>query len=50
MKAESMPDDLTSVATELHWLTIAEAARLFEKRQLSPVEAPTGKFPITAPP
>ena len=33
-----MPDDLTSVATELHWLTIAEAARLFEKRQLSPVE------------
>jgi len=38
MKAESMPDDLTSVATELHWLTIAEAARLFEKRQLSPVE------------
>jgi aspartyl-tRNA(Asn)/glutamyl-tRNA(Gln) amidotransferase subunit A len=29
---------LTSVATELHWLTIAEAARLFEKRQLSPVE------------
>src|SRR6202521_2866935 len=38
MKAESMPDDLTSVATELHWLTIAEAARLFEKRQLSAVE------------
>ena len=33
-----MPDDLTSGATELHWLTIAEAARLIEKRQLSPVE------------
>ncbi len=33
-----MPDDLTSVATELHWLTIAEAARLIEKRHLSPVE------------
>jgi aspartyl-tRNA(Asn)/glutamyl-tRNA(Gln) amidotransferase subunit A len=38
MKAGSMPDDLTSVATELHWLTIAQAACLFEKRQLSPVE------------
>jgi aspartyl-tRNA(Asn)/glutamyl-tRNA(Gln) amidotransferase subunit A len=33
-----MPDDLTAAATELHWLTIADAARLIEKRQLSPVE------------
>jgi len=33
-----MPDDVTSPATELHWLTIAEAARLIEQRRLSPVE------------
>ena len=33
-----MPDDLTATPTELHWLTIADAARLIERRQLSPVE------------
>jgi hypothetical protein len=33
-----MPDDATSPATELHWLTIAEMARLIERRRLSPVE------------
>ena len=31
-----MADDLTQ--TELHWLTITDAARLIERRQLSPVE------------
>ena len=33
-----MPDDLTATPTKLHWLTIADAARLIERRQLSPVE------------
>jgi aspartyl-tRNA(Asn)/glutamyl-tRNA(Gln) amidotransferase subunit A len=37
-----MPDEATSVptspATELHWLTIADMARLIEHRRLSPVE------------
>ncbi|HJU15769.1 MAG TPA: amidase [Stellaceae bacterium] len=33
-----MPDDATPPATELHELTIAEMARLFERRRLSPVE------------
>jgi aspartyl-tRNA(Asn)/glutamyl-tRNA(Gln) amidotransferase subunit A len=31
-------DDSTDMPTELHWLTIAEAARLIERRLLSPVE------------
>ena len=33
-----MPDDLTATPTQLYWLTIADAARLIERRQLSPVE------------
>ena len=33
-----MPDDAPSHATDLHFLSIAEAARLIERRQLSPVE------------
>jgi aspartyl-tRNA(Asn)/glutamyl-tRNA(Gln) amidotransferase subunit A len=33
-----MPDDLTATPTELHWLTIADAARLIESRRLSPLE------------
>ena len=33
-----MPNDLTATPTDLHWLTIADAARLIERRQLSPVE------------
>src|SRR5499427_148573 len=33
-----MPDDVTAIPTKLHWLTIADAARLIERRQLSPVE------------
>jgi aspartyl-tRNA(Asn)/glutamyl-tRNA(Gln) amidotransferase subunit A len=33
-----MPDDVTGAPTEVHWLTIAEAARLIERRRLSPVE------------
>lgn len=33
-----MPDDKTPIATDLHALTIAEAARLIERRSLSPVE------------
>ncbi len=33
-----MPDDATLSSTELHFLSIAEAARLIERRQLSPVE------------
>lgn len=33
-----MPDDIPSAPTELAFLTIAEAARLIEKKQLSPVE------------
>jgi aspartyl-tRNA(Asn)/glutamyl-tRNA(Gln) amidotransferase subunit A len=32
-----MPDDATSPATELHWLTIAEMARLIGRREISPV-------------
>src|SRR4051812_50223725 len=33
-----MPNDLTATPTELHWLTIADTARLIETRRLSPVE------------
>jgi aspartyl-tRNA(Asn)/glutamyl-tRNA(Gln) amidotransferase subunit A len=33
-----MPDDVTSPPTDLHWLTIADAARQIERRLLSPVE------------
>jgi aspartyl-tRNA(Asn)/glutamyl-tRNA(Gln) amidotransferase subunit A len=33
-----VPDDLTAAPTDLHWLTIADAARLIERRRLSPVE------------
>ena len=33
-----MPDDATPRATDLHFLSIADAARLIERRQLSPVE------------
>jgi aspartyl-tRNA(Asn)/glutamyl-tRNA(Gln) amidotransferase subunit A len=33
-----MPDDTAPVSTETHYLTIAEAARLIERKQLSPVE------------
>jgi aspartyl-tRNA(Asn)/glutamyl-tRNA(Gln) amidotransferase subunit A len=33
-----MPDDATTHATDLHVLTIAEAAKLIERRALSPVE------------
>jgi Asp-tRNA(Asn)/Glu-tRNA(Gln) amidotransferase A subunit family amidase len=33
-----MADDLTATQTELHWLTIGDAARLVESRRLSPVE------------
>jgi len=33
-----MPNDATATPTELHWLTIADAARLIETRRLSPVE------------
>src|SRR5690242_5913430 len=33
-----MAEDLTAMPTELHWLTITDAARLIEKRRLSPVE------------
>ncbi len=32
-----MPDDMTSPSTELGFMTIAQAARLIEKKQLSPV-------------
>jgi aspartyl-tRNA(Asn)/glutamyl-tRNA(Gln) amidotransferase subunit A len=32
-----MPDTQSALPTELHFLTIAEAARLIERRQLSPV-------------
>ena len=34
----AMPNDSTATPTELHWLTIADAARLIETRRLSPVE------------
>lgn len=33
-----MPNDRTATPTELHWLTIADAARLIERRRRSPVE------------
>jgi aspartyl-tRNA(Asn)/glutamyl-tRNA(Gln) amidotransferase subunit A len=33
-----MPDDVISAPTDLHWLTIADAARQIEYRLLSPVE------------
>jgi aspartyl-tRNA(Asn)/glutamyl-tRNA(Gln) amidotransferase subunit A len=33
-----MPDDVAHSSTELHYLPIAEAARLIEQRRLSPVE------------
>ena len=33
-----MPNDVTTTPTELHGLTIADAARLIEHRRLSPVE------------
>jgi aspartyl-tRNA(Asn)/glutamyl-tRNA(Gln) amidotransferase subunit A len=33
-----MPNDPTAVPTDLHFLTIADAARLIERRRLSPVE------------
>jgi len=33
-----VPDDLNAAPTVLHWLTIADAARLIERRRLSPVE------------
>ena len=36
--ATTVPDDPTAVPTDLHWLTIADAARLIERRRLSPVE------------
>ena len=38
-----MPDDAVSGTTDLHFLTIAEAASLIERRKLSPV-ALTGAF------
>jgi Asp-tRNA(Asn)/Glu-tRNA(Gln) amidotransferase A subunit family amidase len=31
-------DDLNAMPTELHWLTIGDAARLIERHRLSPVE------------
>lgn len=33
-----MPDDATARATDLHFLTMSDAARLIESRQVSPVE------------
>jgi len=33
-----VPNDLTAAPTDLHWLTIADAARLIERRRLSSVE------------
>ena len=33
-----MPDDTISLPADLHWLTIADASRLIERRKLSPVE------------
>jgi aspartyl-tRNA(Asn)/glutamyl-tRNA(Gln) amidotransferase subunit A len=33
-----MPDDVISSPTDLHWLTIADAARQIERRLLSPVD------------
>jgi aspartyl-tRNA(Asn)/glutamyl-tRNA(Gln) amidotransferase subunit A len=37
-----MPDDAAPHATELHFLTITEAAKLIERRALSPVELARG--------
>jgi aspartyl-tRNA(Asn)/glutamyl-tRNA(Gln) amidotransferase subunit A len=37
-----VPNDLTVTPTELHWLTIADAARLIESRRLSPLELTDG--------
>ena len=36
-----MPDDMTSPSTDLAFMTIAEAARRIEKKELSPVELTT---------
>jgi aspartyl-tRNA(Asn)/glutamyl-tRNA(Gln) amidotransferase subunit A len=33
-----VPTDPSALPTDLHWLTIADAARLIERRRLSPVE------------
>jgi Asp-tRNA(Asn)/Glu-tRNA(Gln) amidotransferase A subunit family amidase len=33
-----VPNDLTAAPTDLHWMTIADASRLIERRRLSPVE------------
>jgi aspartyl-tRNA(Asn)/glutamyl-tRNA(Gln) amidotransferase subunit A len=33
-----VPNDPTATPADLHWLTIADAARLIERRRLSPVE------------
>ena len=33
-----MPDDLSSGATQLHTLSVAQAAAMIEQRQLSPVD------------
>ena len=33
-----MPDDAVSASADLHYLSIADAARLIESRRLSPVE------------
>lgn len=33
-----MPDDAVSLSTDLHYLSIADAGRLIERRRLSPVE------------
>jgi aspartyl-tRNA(Asn)/glutamyl-tRNA(Gln) amidotransferase subunit A len=38
-----MPDDVPSTATELAFLTIAEASRLIENKQLSPIELTTAQ-------
>lgn len=33
-----MPDELNAAPIDRHWLTIADAARLIERRRLSPVK------------
>jgi Asp-tRNA(Asn)/Glu-tRNA(Gln) amidotransferase A subunit family amidase len=33
-----VPNDPSALPTNLHWLAIADAARLIERRRLSPVE------------
>jgi hypothetical protein len=43
-----VPNDLTAAPMDLHWLTIADAARLIERRPLSPVEL-TGTLMVRAP-